>query len=602
MANNLEVVVKVRDLTTQGLAKITQSISRMGTEALRWGTAFAGISGSLSLVQFTKFASQLEDLEGRLAGVFEGDFKAAETQLERIRALAADPIVGTDELVDTFIKGATAIRGFSEETLATLANVSVQFDRDIGSVFSAFASGSERSLRTLGVSLEKAGDIARITSGDMRIEVENTTEAIQRGLLEVWSKRFPDAVDRAGQRFSGALKLFQDAVEDLGAEIGERILPKITEKLNDLTKWVHANEGPIVEFADDTASAFGAIADSLERLASSIARNEGQWRTLELLVGTSAFLLGGWKGKLAGGALAFDAINAGLSEFGEQSRKAIADFAGVKNYWEGATQTDFDFFSSKRPGDKWWPNMESAVPSAAPRIPTLPSIASPSVRSGATGTPTSPTAAADDWVSTLGDIDAALERAIESMDRWANSSVKDFGESFATAFRGARAEVDITNADLQDFAFNTVADVKTAFTTDFAQGLADMMNGVRSFEDSWKGAVTSVLQGLQQIILQMITMAAYQKFVAPVFGGFLSGLGAPAAAQTAGALTVPSSFRASSEPVNVLAPVHIHAGFVDASGAESFFVRNSRTISDIATGAVATAIDRSPAFRARVKR
>lgn len=590
MASNLEVVVRVRDLTTQGLARITQSISRMGSQVLRWGTAFAGISGSLSLVQFTRFASQLEDLEGRLSGVFEGDLDAAATQLERIRALAADPIVGTEELVNTFIQGATAIRGFSEETLNTLANVSVQFDREIGSVFSAFAGASEKSLRTLGVSLQKTGDIVRITSGDMQVQVANTKEAIQQGLIEVWSNRFPDAVEQAGTRFSGAMKIFQDAVEDLGAEIGERILPEITARLNDLTRWVEENDAEIIQFADDAATAIGGFAEQVAGLAASIRDNEWEWRLLLSVGATTALVFGDAKIKLAGAVVL-------LNQY-----LAVMNKLPVQGKWPTPPTTiDDDFFTSKREGDTWWPGMDTPA-TAAPRIPTIPGITATAARSGAAASSPTPKEVIDDWLAGFEDLDAALQRTRDSMDRWANEGVADFSESIKVAFRGVRGEIALTNQDMADFASSVVSDIKTAFTDDFAQGLADMMNGVESFENSWQGAITTVLEGLQQIILKMILMAAYQRFVAPILGGiFGAGTGAAGAASVAGALTAPASFTASA-PVVIQPQIVFNAGFVDPSGAEEFFARNSTRFRDIATGAVTEAIDRSPAFRARVRR
>jgi hypothetical protein len=169
------------------------------------------------------------------------------------------------------------------------------------------------------------------------------------------------------------------------------------------------------------------------------------------------------------------------------------------------------------------------------------------------------------------------------------------------AFGHARENIKLTNQDLQDFADSVVADVKTAFTDDFAQGLADMMNGVESFEDSWKGAVTTVLEGLQQIILKMMLMAVYNKFVAPALEGAMTFLGIPLAKQTSSALMAPSSF-AAGQTIVVQSSSHFHAGFVDPSGADEFFSRNSSRLKEFTTAATVEALERSPAFRARVRR
>lgn len=595
MANNLEVVVRVRDLTTQGLARISQSITKMGSQMLRWGTAFTGISSALSVVQFTKFASELENLEGRLAGVFEGDLKAGADQLERIRALAADPIVGTSELVNTFIQGATAIRGFSEETLNTLANVAVQFDRDIGSVFTAFASGSERTLNQLGVSITRVGDQVQIASGQFKTLVDDNKDAIREGLVDVWSKAFPNAVEDASRRFSGAMAIFKDSVEDLGAEIGERILPRITVELNKLTAWVDQNDETIIEFAEKAASGFGAAADGIASMATAIRDHEKDFRILERFAGVMLVAFGpGFKAKALGGALLVDNVldltrrNAELLK----QRADSADFVGPPAPLSGEDMAAMLGFPPA--------GIVPRLPSA-PRIPTIPGITATGAGSGgsSSGAKQAEIEMIGLEVDKLGERFRSLKIDIEAA--WLAAPVDDFSYSIQRAFGNARAEIDLTNQDVQDFASETITGIKSAFTDDFAKGLADMMNGVRGFEESWKGAVTSVLEGLQLVILKMISMAAYQQFIAPLLGGFLGSPALGASVATAGALTAPASFRAGAQPVVINAHVAFNAGFVDPAGANEFFTRNRDTLKGIATGAVVEAIDRVPSFRARVK-
>lgn len=586
MASNLEVVVRVRDLTTRGLARIEQSISRMGISLLRWSTALTGVGGLFSIAGIAKFSSELEDLEGRLAGVFEGDLKAGADQLERIRALASEPIVGTQELVDTFIKGATAIRGFSEETLDVLADVAITFNRDVASVYQAWAAGTTKSLQQLGIVLDKNGKEWTVNGQ----AVERNMDAVRAKIIEVWEQKFPNAVDLASQRFSGATAIFRDALEDLLAEIGGKILPKITVELNKITAWVHDNEDQIVAFAERAGNGFLDAADGITSFAKAIKDHENEWRIFEVIAGSMLALSGKTLTfRIVGGALVFDALKATKERIDAQSQGfSQSNISGE----DAAALLGLPPLSSA-PGAAF----SRALP-PRPTIPPPPAGLAPEER--AADTTTKKLKAVGVEVAKLGSQFDALKIDIEAA--FMAAPVEDFSYSIGRAFEVARDQVAITNQDLQNFADSTIADIKTAFTDDFAQGIADLRNGVRSFEDSWKGAVTSVLEGLQQIILKMLLMAAYQRFIAPLLGGFLGGAtGATTGAVAAGALTAPASMTGAQQVV--IAPqVNFNAGFVDPTGADEFFARNAGKFQQLATGAVTQAIDRSPAFRARVRR
>jgi hypothetical protein len=100
----------------------------------------------------------------------------------------------------------------------------------------------------------------------------------------------------------------------------------------------------------------------------------------------------------------------------------------------------------------------------------------------------------------------------------------------------------------------------------------------------------------------MILMAAYQRFIAPLLGGiFGAATGSGVGAVAAGALTAPASFM-SGQTIVVQSSSHFHAGFVDPSGADEFFSRNSSRLKEFTTAATVEALERSPAFRARVRR
>jgi len=580
MANDIEIVVKLRDIATQGLNRIGSTVTSMGSRissalgsaistTLRWTTALAGLGGAVSAIKFVNLASDIEDLRGRLSGVFEGDLKAGADQLERIRAMAADPLIGTEKLADVFIKGSTAVKGFGEDTLETLANVAVQFDADINTVYSAFAGAQERALRQLGVSIEKSGDIVRITSGNIRLEVADTKEAIQQGLIELWGKRFPDAVDQAAARFSGKKAILIDEIEDIGAAVGERMLPRIGQGFDAVTRLLKDNEARFESWADSAAAAFDDVGGAVLGLAETIGGNVGP--AIAAMVQT----LGGLNAnigltvnlaKMLGES--FDGLPDTLSwtsifdQFAEDMRKAAAaadatraafDIAGInaeratlaneqlakafehvqlegisteENYAKLNAELDHLLSNSipltrenQRLAESYGLVAE-AVKKAAAAAPTIPAFAGGSSAAAAAAvspskaSPLASTEQVDTYSQHVSRLADQIQRVVvaQSEMTFPTEQATTFSEKVSAAWQNARQQLAITDADYAAFAQNISGGIKQGFLDDLPRGLVDVINKTKSFGDAWRSVGSTIAQQIQLIIAKLIALRIASAF------------------------------------------------------------------------------------------
>ncbi|HYC54621.1 MAG TPA: hypothetical protein VEL28_06765 [Candidatus Binatia bacterium] len=257
----LEITATLKDLVTARATAIRTAllgISTAITSPLRaaMGTLvslrgiLAGVGVALSARQFLDAGAAVEDYRSRLSALID-DEQRRERVLAALREIPAR--IPTEQAIDAFIQleaiGTTA----AEKVVRQLAGVSLIFQKDLGTTLSAVMSGSEKALRSLGVEVEKTGKKVILQSGDIRIETENTAKAMREGLLELWERRFPDAIERANQGFRGRMAELRDTVGNIAADVAAPLLPGIERFVKSANDWLqqHRDDFVVVAMAID---------------------------------------------------------------------------------------------------------------------------------------------------------------------------------------------------------------------------------------------------------------------------------------------------------------------------------------------------------------
>ena len=273
----LEILVKVRDQITRplqsiarrftrftsgiasGFARATRSLFSMRTALVALGGVTAGIGISK---RFTDAASSVETFRTQLRALIP-DARQADAALAGIREFAASTPLETEEVVQAFVRLRAVGVPAAQEVTRALGGVALVFNRDLRDVASAFVSFETEPLRNLGVELRRTGDIATLVSGDIRVETDNTAQAIRQGLLDIWEKRFPDALQLGASTFRGTLSTFRSLIFDLSADIGENLLGPLTGGLRDIND-------RLIENRDRIVAAFVQLPQFFSRLAANV--------------------------------------------------------------------------------------------------------------------------------------------------------------------------------------------------------------------------------------------------------------------------------------------------------------------------------------------
>lgn len=227
-------------------------------KALAGGAAVGGIAAlGAAMVQGVKDAASFEKLQAKTAAVIESTGNAANISVGGVQELAGsleslsgvdeEEIINSQNILATFtkIKNAGPDKVFDDAAEAAL-NMSVALGTDltgatlqIGKALNNPIAGLS-ALGRAGVQFteqQKEQIKAMVAAGD--------TMGAQKAILGELETQFGGAAEAAGSGFAGSMARLQDAVGDAFREIGQELIPILT----DLAEWLAKNlPGAIDDF------------------------------------------------------------------------------------------------------------------------------------------------------------------------------------------------------------------------------------------------------------------------------------------------------------------------------------------------------------------
>ena|GEM_PF-6166851 len=245
--NRVRYLVEIDDKGTPTLRKVGDEFDHLEKKSGSVGKAFSTLRGhwialtAAAIGMFAAFrgfvdaAGQAEMFETQLRAVSVSTEEASRSFKELLEFAARTPHM-TQDVVAAFIQLKSVGLEPTIEDLKTIGDVAFLFGRNIGDVGSALISFEKEVLRRLGIEIDRVGAKAKIMSGDMRIETENTATAIRKGLLYVWEQRFGGAMKEAESTWRGQVALFKSGVWEMQKAIGDILLPALMKVIGVLTK------------------------------------------------------------------------------------------------------------------------------------------------------------------------------------------------------------------------------------------------------------------------------------------------------------------------------------------------------------------------------
>lgn len=205
------------------LAAVTTTI-RGGASALgRKAAAELGAQLSALAAEAVKTALEFEQLELRLETV-AGSADSASIVFDHMRELARSTPLDVRELTDAFIDLHRGGLAPTDELLQSLGGIATGFGRDISDLSTALVAavgGQTNALEEFGIRIEAMGDRARVSFGDLAVEVANSAEGIVDAVQRIAEANFADSMKREADTVIGAWGDMTAAAADLASSLLE---------------------------------------------------------------------------------------------------------------------------------------------------------------------------------------------------------------------------------------------------------------------------------------------------------------------------------------------------------------------------------------------
>lgn len=233
IADTRDAQIKIRELAkeaTQGFTKVQKvglkvnrvfgtldkGVRGLSRSFFNLKTAVAGAVAVLGAYKifdmargFVEAGAELERFRTQLTAVLGGNAQLAEETLRWVREFAARTPFTTQEVIRSFVMLRSVGIDVTQDMMETIGNVAYVFNRKIEDVAAAMISFETEVLRRLGVEIRRTTKEATIRSGELVRTVKNDAAEIREALLEIWAKRFPDAMKRAETEYEGMIALLK---------------------------------------------------------------------------------------------------------------------------------------------------------------------------------------------------------------------------------------------------------------------------------------------------------------------------------------------------------------------------------------------------------
>lgn len=354
---------KARGVTRKFVSQMKGEFGRLTSATNILRGALTGLIAQKVIGGFISAASSMDTFRIQLLAVTKS-VKEADKALDAIREFARTSPLGTRDVVQAFVRMRAVGIEPTMEQMKTLGGVAVLFNREMTDILNSFIGLNKRTLREVGIEIDRTGSKAIIQSGNIRKVVEKDSASIRGALMETWAERFPEAIEVAKSTFAAHMELLNSEIEEFNARLGAQFLPmlkdvivELSASIQDFQKHIKPITISILGVIAVVRTAFNALQLLVEAIAFSIvALGQEAILVFKLLANGIKIVIGGYKDLsivvlklLAGdfiGALAqatvFDDTSAAVIGLKEDFNKSINDIINTSEVYEEAVDKHTD--------------------------------------------------------------------------------------------------------------------------------------------------------------------------------------------------------------------------------------------------------------------
>lgn len=165
---------------------------------------FSGVGISKLAKSFLDAAVSVENYKLSLNAVIK-DVKKTESVFADLKHWAAINPIDTDDAIASYVRLKTAAVSNTREAVAAAADAATVMHTRVEYVANAMVSTNNKTLRMIGVQLDRMGKKAIIRSGQFRVETTKDIDAIRQGIIKVLQLNFGGAMEAAKNTWRGSI-------------------------------------------------------------------------------------------------------------------------------------------------------------------------------------------------------------------------------------------------------------------------------------------------------------------------------------------------------------------------------------------------------------
>ena len=204
------------------------------------GSIGLAIAGALALP--IKAAADMETLNTALRSSFQGNAKAAKEAFGEINKFAAQTPFELNEVVTSFLRlknagldpSVKALEAYGNIASSTPGKTLMDFTEAVGDA----VMGENERLKEFNISAKKSGDLVSYTFQGVTTTVKNNAKDIEKYLQYIGNVKYAGATIAQSKTFNGMMSTLKDNVVMTAAKLGDKMLPRMKEYADSLTKSV----------------------------------------------------------------------------------------------------------------------------------------------------------------------------------------------------------------------------------------------------------------------------------------------------------------------------------------------------------------------------
>lgn len=253
-------------------AGAVRGLGAAASAAVKWGVD--GVKAAASYNALLRQSAAVIKSTGNQAHLSVAGMKELAGSLENMSGVDEELILNSENVLATFtnIKNVGKDRIFDMAEKSTL-DMSVALKEDLQGASIQVGKALNDPIKGI-TALTRVGVTFTQEQKDVIKHLVDTgkTADAQKVILQELNKEFGGSAKAAGQDFDGAMARAQDAISDVGRDLGQLLLPKLTEAGTWLSDKIPV---AVQEFKDgwkgiNSSTDIGALAESLHGLSDSI--------------------------------------------------------------------------------------------------------------------------------------------------------------------------------------------------------------------------------------------------------------------------------------------------------------------------------------------